>query len=75
MRFSKDKTPYNVHVSAVVSRGGRKDLTFPGLYLRFDAEKTQMVELKDMGAAFLAKCDEISLKPPLVTFENVAKRF
>lgn len=24
-----------------------------------DAEKAQMVELKDMGAAFLAKCDEI----------------
>ena len=24
-----------------------------------DAEKAQMTELKDMGAAFLAKCDEI----------------
>jgi len=24
-----------------------------------DEEKQQMVELKDMGAAFLAKCDEI----------------
>lgn len=24
-----------------------------------DAEKAQMVELKDLGAAFLAKCDEI----------------
>ena len=24
-----------------------------------DAEKAQMVELKDIGAAFLAKCDEI----------------
>ena len=24
-----------------------------------DDEKAQMVELKDMGAAFLAKCDEI----------------
>ena len=24
-----------------------------------DAEKRQMVELKDIGAAFLAKCDEI----------------
>ena len=24
-----------------------------------DEEKTQMVELKDLGAAFLAKCDEI----------------
>lgn len=24
-----------------------------------DAEKDQMMELKDMGAAFLAKCDDI----------------
>ena len=24
-----------------------------------DAEKAQMVELKDLGAAFIAKCDEI----------------
>ena len=24
-----------------------------------DAEKQQMVDLKDLGAAFLAKCDEI----------------
>lgn len=24
-----------------------------------DAEKQQMMELKDLGAAFLAKCDEI----------------
>lgn len=24
-----------------------------------DAEKAQMLELKDLGAAFLAKCDEI----------------
>lgn len=24
-----------------------------------DAEKQQMVELKDLGAAFIAKCDEI----------------
>lgn len=33
-RFSKDKTPYKNHVSAVVSRGGRKDMTYPGVYLQ-----------------------------------------
>jgi len=31
-RFSKDKTPYKLHMSAVVSRGGRKDHTYPGIY-------------------------------------------
>ncbi|MBR9861406.1 DUF2461 domain-containing protein [bacterium] len=33
IRFSKDKTPYNLHVSAVVSPHGRKDMQHPGLYV------------------------------------------
>ena len=37
-RFSKDKTPYKTHMSAVVSRGGRKDLTSPGVYLECNDE-------------------------------------
>lgn len=35
IRFSKDKTPYKMHVSAVISNGGRKDMQMPGLYLQF----------------------------------------
>ena len=38
IRFSKDKTPYNMHVSAIVSRGGRKDMTTPGIFFRFNPE-------------------------------------
>lgn len=37
-RFSKDKTPYKLHASAVVSRGGRKDLTSVGIYLELSDE-------------------------------------
>jgi len=37
-RFSKDKTPYKLHTSAVVSRGGRKDLTSVGIYLELSDE-------------------------------------
>ena len=33
VRFSKDKTPYKTKISAVVSPGGRKNRTMPGLYL------------------------------------------
>lgn len=33
-RFSKDKSPYNLNCTAFVSRGGRKDKTIPGLFLR-----------------------------------------
>ena len=35
IRFSKDKTPYKLQVSAVVSRGGRKDMQYPGMYIQF----------------------------------------
>lgn len=38
VRFSKDKTPYKTHMSAIVSEGGRKDMTIPGLYFQFGAE-------------------------------------
>lgn len=39
IRFAKDKTPYNTHRTAIVSRGGRKDKSVPGIYLRFSPEK------------------------------------
>lgn len=38
IRFSKDKTPYKTHMSALVSPGGKKDKTTPGLYLQASAE-------------------------------------
>ncbi|MEM7367046.1 MAG: DUF2461 domain-containing protein [Bacteroidota bacterium] len=38
IRFSKDKTPYNLHRTAFVSRGGRKDKSIPGLFLRLSPE-------------------------------------
>ena len=31
IRFSKDKTPYNLHRRAFVSQGGRKDKSIPGI--------------------------------------------
>ncbi|WP_298542143.1 DUF2461 domain-containing protein [uncultured Aquimarina sp.] len=38
IRFSKDKSPYNLHYTAFVSRGGRKDKSVPGMFLRFSPE-------------------------------------
>ena len=32
IRFSKDKTPYKTNVSAIISKGGKKDKTSPGIY-------------------------------------------
>lgn len=39
IRFSKDKTPYQLHVSCIISDGGRKDMQIPGLYLHLSAEE------------------------------------
>jgi len=38
IRFSKDKTPYKTMVSAIVSSGGRKDKTKPGMYFELGPE-------------------------------------
>ncbi len=38
IRFSKDKTPYKEHISALISPGGRKDHSTPGLYLELTKE-------------------------------------
>ncbi|MCX2681321.1 DUF2461 domain-containing protein [Galbibacter sp. EGI 63066] len=35
IRFSKDKSPYNLHLNAFISPYGSKDKSFPGLFLRF----------------------------------------
>ncbi len=39
VRFSKDKSPYKMHMSAVISPGGRKEgMGIPGLYIEMGAE-------------------------------------
>lgn len=34
IRFAKDKTPYKLHMGAIVSRGGRKNMEIPGMYIQ-----------------------------------------
>ena len=38
MRFAKDKTPYNLHRTAFISNGGRKNKNLPGLFIRMSPE-------------------------------------
>jgi len=42
VRFSKDKTPYKNHVSAMISKDGRKDKTTPGAYFQFSGEDLRL---------------------------------
>ena len=39
IRFSKDKTPYKLNNSAVISPEGRKNKNHPGVYVEFGPEK------------------------------------
>lgn len=38
IRFSKDKTPYKTRMSAIIGRGGRKDMVTPSLYFELGPE-------------------------------------
>jgi len=38
IRFSKDKTPYKIHNSGIISKMGRKDKSYPGLYIELSPE-------------------------------------
>ncbi len=38
VRFSKDKSPYKLRSSAIISRGGKKDHVSPGLYVEAGPE-------------------------------------
>lgn len=38
IRFSKDKTPYKLEASAIISPAGRADHTVPGIYFAFGPE-------------------------------------
>jgi uncharacterized protein (TIGR02453 family) len=39
IRFAKDKSPYNTHVSANISRYGRNGKDYPGFYFQLGADK------------------------------------
>lgn len=39
IRFSKDKTPYKLNNSAIISGKGRKDKNHPGIYIELGPEK------------------------------------
>ncbi len=65
IRFSKDKTPYNTHVTAFISSGGRKDKTKPGFFMRltpkevgimvgcFHPDKNQLQNIRETIASNL----------------------
>ena len=43
IRFAKDKTPYNLHLTAIISAAGRKDKTIPGFFFRIGPEQVDLM--------------------------------
>jgi uncharacterized protein (TIGR02453 family) len=39
VRFSKDKSPYKLQMSAIIAKGGRKGMVNPGVYIELTPEK------------------------------------
>src|SRR5690606_29263556 len=42
VRFSKDKSPYKIHVSALISPTGRKSVNGFGIYIELSGEHTRL---------------------------------
>jgi uncharacterized protein (TIGR02453 family) len=54
IRFSKDKTPYNTHVGANISKYGRKDKAYPGFYFQLSHAGAQI-----FGGAYAPEKDTL----------------
>lgn len=54
IRFSKDKSPYKTHVSALISREGRKSKEAPGFYLQLSSH-----EIMVAGGAYVVEKESL----------------
>jgi uncharacterized protein (TIGR02453 family) len=50
IRFSKDKTPYNTYTAAIFSKFGKKDKSYPGLYIRLSHQNVMI-----FGGVYMAE--------------------
>lgn len=54
IRFSKDKTPYNTYVGAIISPFGKKSKEYPGLYIQLGGDKIML-----FGGAYSVEKDNL----------------
>ena len=81
IRFSKDKSPYNLHCTAFVSRAGRKDKSIPGLFIRLATDEIGIMggcyqpstkQLSAIRSAIAKKSDEFT---QLIQQQDFVNRF
>ena len=67
VRFSKDKSPYKLHTSALISPAGKGEKDFPGLYIELGPEHFQIYQ----GAYFIESPKLAQLRKYMV--KNISK--
>ncbi len=79
IRFSRDKTPYNLHMTAFISTGGRKDKSVPGFFIRISAheigimggcyspDKEQLQSIRQHIADHLEEFQQLVFNPNFVS--------
>ncbi|MBK7763624.1 MAG: DUF2461 domain-containing protein [Bacteroidetes bacterium] len=68
IRFSNDKSPYKLHVSAIISSTGKKDKVMPGMYIELAADKISIY-----GGAYMV--DKIMLQKIRTAIAADLKKF
>ena len=75
IRFSKDKTPYKISMSAAIAPGGRKNMSYPGFYFEatpeginiyggvYMAEKQQLEAIRNLIANNLKQFETLITEP------------
>jgi len=81
IRFSKDKTPYKLQMSAAIAPGGKKNMTYPGFYFEatpeginiyggvYMAEKSQLEAIRTHIANNLSEFEK------LITEKDFVKKY
>lgn len=67
IRFSKDKTPYNLYMAAIVSATGRKSKEYPGLYIQIGAD-----HLAIYGGAYMVEKENLQKIRTAIAKNNAA---
>lgn len=73
IRFSKDKTPYKLSMSAAIAPGGRKNMSYPGFYFEAGPEGINIY-----SGVYMAEKDQLNAIRTLIsknlnTFDTLLK--